>query len=235
MKHLNNWYLNYLNEKRQIQQNPFEEKRKILHFERIINVKVPTVLAKSSPPFGPALAQYGVNVSNFCEAFNEWTEDAEIIEDLEIPVRVFLKKEKTFEFLCKGFTLHELLLTSASWIKIESEIQTSREVFLTKRIYLQRHKKTRVGRKIRRMLRAYYFKRLARKRLKQRWLDLLDIYKIYLIQEQFLSLYSNFSKRGILKSILQHLKKGQYNIIIGSELNESKTYISKKYYWRKQY
>lgn len=238
MRTLKDWDINYQTEKRKIKENPFEEKKKVFNFERIIDVFVPTVMSKSSPPFGPALAQYGVNVANFCEAFNEYTEEAEVFEDLEIPVRVFLRREKTFEFICKPLPLLELLDLSVTWLKGEGESKESREtkifkILLYKLFELKNVKRGRLARKKLKLSRKYHWK-VRRKIEKENWLDILDLYKIYKIQEEHLQVYPNYNTKGLLNTIINYLHKEKTRIIVSDNLREKKEYIYGKYEVRKR-
>jgi large subunit ribosomal protein L11 len=238
MKTIKDWDINYQEEKRKIKENPIEEKKKVFNFERIIDVFVPTVMAKSSPPFGPALAQYGVNVTNFCEAFNEYTEEEEICEDLEIPVRVYLRKEKTFEFICRSLPLIELIELSATWLKGEGELKKIREIEINKKIIyklfeLKNVKSGRIARKKLKLSKKYHWK-IQKKIEKENWVDILDLYKIYKIQEEHLHFYPNYNTEGLLKTIVNYIKKEKTRIVVSDEIREKKEYIYAKYKQRKR-
>lgn len=53
--------------------------------------------ANPSPPVGPALGQHGVNIMDFCKAFNDKTSDMD--KDLPCPVVITVKKDKSFTFV----------------------------------------------------------------------------------------------------------------------------------------
>jgi large subunit ribosomal protein L11 len=53
--------------------------------------------ANPSPPVGPALGQHGVNIMNFCKAFNDRTADMD--KSLPRPVVITVKKDKSFTFV----------------------------------------------------------------------------------------------------------------------------------------
>ena len=55
--------------------------------------------ANPSPPVGPALGQRGLNIMDFCKAFNEKTKNLE--KGAPIPVVITVFKNKTFEFITK--------------------------------------------------------------------------------------------------------------------------------------
>jgi large subunit ribosomal protein L11 len=64
-----------------------------------IKLQVPAGEAKPSPPVGPALGQRGVNIMEFCKAFNADTQDME--KGLPIPVVITVYSDKSFTFVKK--------------------------------------------------------------------------------------------------------------------------------------
>ncbi|MGH1418863.1 MAG: 50S ribosomal protein L11 [Hyphomicrobiaceae bacterium] len=64
-----------------------------------INLQVPAGKANPSPPIGPALGQRGVNIMEFCKAFNAKTKDVE--PDTPIPVKITVFTDKSFTFVMK--------------------------------------------------------------------------------------------------------------------------------------
>lgn len=62
-------------------------------------LQVPAGAANPSPPVGPALGQRGINIMEFCKAFNDRTKDVE--KNLPLPVIVTVYKDKSFEFIVK--------------------------------------------------------------------------------------------------------------------------------------
>ena len=64
-----------------------------------INLIIPAGDANPSPPVGPALGQHGVNIMEFCKAFNAQTESAE--KGMPIPVVITVYKDKSFTFITK--------------------------------------------------------------------------------------------------------------------------------------
>ncbi len=66
--------------------------------ETIIKLQIPAGNANPAPPVGPALGQHGVNIMEFCKAFNARTQkDAGLI----IPVEISVFKDKSFLFITK--------------------------------------------------------------------------------------------------------------------------------------
>ena len=64
-----------------------------------INLQVPAQKANPSPPIGPALGQRGVNIMEFCKAFNAKTQGME--PGLPIPVVITAFADKSFTFIMK--------------------------------------------------------------------------------------------------------------------------------------
>lgn len=63
-----------------------------------IKLIIPGGKATPAPPLGPSLAQYGINIGDFCNQFNQKTKD---LEGVEIPVIVTIYEDRTFEFALK--------------------------------------------------------------------------------------------------------------------------------------
>jgi large subunit ribosomal protein L11 len=61
-----------------------------------INLQVPAGAANPSPPIGPALGQRGVNIMEFCKAFNAKTKDME--QGVPIPVKITVYSDRSFTF-----------------------------------------------------------------------------------------------------------------------------------------
>jgi large subunit ribosomal protein L11 len=64
-----------------------------------IKLQVPAGAANPSPPIGPALGQRGLNIMEFCKAFNAKTQDQE--KGMPIPVTITVFSDKSFTFLMK--------------------------------------------------------------------------------------------------------------------------------------
>ncbi len=65
--------------------------------ENYIKLQVPAGAANPSPPVGPALGQHGLNIMEFCKAFNAQTQDVENGMPLPVVISVFSDKSFTFE------------------------------------------------------------------------------------------------------------------------------------------
>ena len=62
-----------------------------------IKLQIPAGKANPSPPIGPALGQHGVNIMEFCKAFNAQTQG----QDTIIPVVISVYKDRSFTFITK--------------------------------------------------------------------------------------------------------------------------------------
>ena len=63
-----------------------------------IKLQLPAGKANPSPPVGPALGQYGVNIMDFCKAFNGKTQDK---GDMIIPVVITVFEDNSYTFIMK--------------------------------------------------------------------------------------------------------------------------------------
>ncbi len=75
-----------------------------------IKLQVPAGKANPSPPIGPALGQHGVNIMDFCKAFNART--ANDVGSI-IPVVITVYQDRSFSFITKTPPASRLLLAAA--------------------------------------------------------------------------------------------------------------------------
>jgi len=75
-----------------------------------IKLQVPAGAANPSPPVGPALGQHGVNIMEFCKAFNVKTQDQ---KGMITPVIITVYVDRTFTFVTKTPPASVLLLKAA--------------------------------------------------------------------------------------------------------------------------
>ncbi len=75
-----------------------------------IKLQIPAGKANPSPPVGPALGQHGVNIMDFCKAFNAKTQSA---GDTIIPVVITVYSDRSFSFITKTPPASVLLLKAA--------------------------------------------------------------------------------------------------------------------------
>ncbi|MBN1240435.1 MAG: 50S ribosomal protein L11 [Gammaproteobacteria bacterium] len=67
--------------------------------ETYIKLQVPAGQANPSPPVGPALGQHGVNIMEFCKAFNAATQSME--QGMPVPVVISVYSDRSFTFVTK--------------------------------------------------------------------------------------------------------------------------------------
>ena len=67
--------------------------------DALIKLQVPAGGANPSPPVGPALGQHGVNIMEFCKAFNAATGEME--KGLPVPVVITVYADKSFTYIMK--------------------------------------------------------------------------------------------------------------------------------------
>ena len=82
--------------------------------QALIKLQIPAGQATPSPPVGPALGQHGVNIMDFCKAFNAQTQGK---EGMIIPVVISVYKDRTFSFVTKSPPAAVLLKQAASVAK----------------------------------------------------------------------------------------------------------------------
>ena len=83
-----------------------------------IKLQIPAGQANPSPPVGPALGQHGVNIMEFCKAFNSKTQDK---QGLIIPVVIMVYADRTFTFITKTPPAAVLLKKAAGLAKGSGE------------------------------------------------------------------------------------------------------------------
>ncbi len=76
-----------------------------------IKLQIPAGKANPSPPVGPALGQHGVNIMEFCKAFNAKTQEQ---DGLIIPVVITVFADRSFSFITKTPPAAVLLLRAAN-------------------------------------------------------------------------------------------------------------------------
>jgi large subunit ribosomal protein L11 len=67
--------------------------------EGYIKLQIPAGAANPAPPIGPALGQHGVNIMEFCKAFNAKTQNMD--KDMKIPVVITVYADRSFTFETK--------------------------------------------------------------------------------------------------------------------------------------
>jgi large subunit ribosomal protein L11 len=90
--------------------------------EAYIKLQVKAGEANPSPPVGPALGQHGLNIMEFCKAFNAKTQEME--KGMPIPVVITVYNDKSFTFITKTPPASVLLLKAAGVSKGSSTPNT---------------------------------------------------------------------------------------------------------------
>ena len=89
-----------------------------------IKLQVPAGQANPSPPVGPALGQHGVNIMEFCKAFNAQTQNQE--PGMPIPAVITVYSDRSFTFITKTPPASALLKKAASISKGSGEPNTNK-------------------------------------------------------------------------------------------------------------
>lgn len=77
-----------------------------------IKLQVAAGQANPSPPIGPALGQHGLNIMEFCKAFNARTQK-DVEPGMKLPVVITVYQDRSFEFIIKSPPAPVLLLKAA--------------------------------------------------------------------------------------------------------------------------
>ena len=83
-----------------------------------VKLQVPAGGANPAPPIGPALGQHGVNIMEFCKAFNEKTKDQ---QGLIIPALITIYVDRSFTFITKTPPASVLIKRAAGLAKGSGE------------------------------------------------------------------------------------------------------------------
>jgi large subunit ribosomal protein L11 len=94
-----------------------------------IKLQLPAGQAKPAPPVGPALGQHGVNIMEFCKAYNAKTQDQ---AGLVIPVEITVYADRSFSFITKTPPAAVLLIKEAGLEKGSGEPNTTKVGKVTK-------------------------------------------------------------------------------------------------------
>ncbi len=95
-----------------------------------IKLQIPAGQANPAPPVGPALGQRGVNIMEFCKAFNAKTQDQ---KGMIIPVIITVYSDRSFTFITKTPPASILLLKAASIEKGSGEPNKKKVGSVTKK------------------------------------------------------------------------------------------------------
>lgn len=102
--------------------------------DALIKLQVPAGGANPSPPVGPALGQHGVNIMEFCKAFNAATQEME--KNMPVPVIITVYNDKSFTYVMKTPPA-SILLKKAAGIKKGSGVPHTDKVGKVTRAQLE--------------------------------------------------------------------------------------------------
>jgi large subunit ribosomal protein L11 len=94
-----------------------------------IKLQIPAGKANPSPPIGPALGQHGVNIMDFCKAYNAKTQQ---MGDTIIPVVITVYSDRSYSFITKTPPASVLLLKAANLKKGSSNPKKERVAEISK-------------------------------------------------------------------------------------------------------
>lgn len=110
--------------------------------DALIKLQVPAGGANPSPPVGPALGQHGVNIMEFCKAFNAATQEME--SGMPVPVIITVYNDKSFTYIMKTPPA-SILLKKAAGIQKGSGVPNRDKVGKVTRAQLEEIAKTKMA------------------------------------------------------------------------------------------
>jgi large subunit ribosomal protein L11 len=84
----------------------------------MVKLQIPAGKANPAPPIGPALGPHGINIMDFCNAFNSQTK---ALGDTIIPAVISIYKDRSFTFILKTPPASELIKKAAGIVKGSGE------------------------------------------------------------------------------------------------------------------
>ena len=95
----------------------------------VVTLQLPAGKANPAPPVGPALGQHGVNIMEFCKAYNAATE---AMRGNVIPVEITIYEDRTFTFVTKTPPAARMLLKAAGVEKGSGEPHKTKVATVTR-------------------------------------------------------------------------------------------------------
>ncbi len=102
--------------------------------DKYLKLQVPAGQANPSPPVGPALGQAGINIMEFCKAFNAETQSIE--QGMPIPVVITVYNDRSFTYITKTPPA-SILLKKAAGIQKGSGVPNTQKVGTVTRAQLE--------------------------------------------------------------------------------------------------
>lgn len=95
----------------------------------IIKLQISAGQANPAPPVGPTLAQHGINIAEFCQRFNDQSQDR---KGFKIPVEITVFEDRSYDFKLKQPIVSELLKKAAGIEKGSGEPNKVKVAKITK-------------------------------------------------------------------------------------------------------
>lgn len=95
----------------------------------MIKLQIPAGAANPAPPVGPALGQHGVNIMDFCKAYNAATESQ---KGNIVPVEITVYEDRSFDFVLKTPPASRMILKAAGLEKGSGTPQSVKAGSITK-------------------------------------------------------------------------------------------------------
>ena len=80
------------------------------HIKSIVKIQVKGGEASPAPPIGPSLAEHGINIGEFCQKFNDATQDK---KGSKIPVEITVYEDRSYDFRLKQPLASDLIKKAA--------------------------------------------------------------------------------------------------------------------------
>ena len=108
-----------------------KKRKKVKKVVNLVKLQIPAGQANPSPPVGPALGQAGLNIMEFCNAFNSQTANSE--PGVLIPVVISVYSDKSYTFVTKSPPASTLLKKAAGVNKGSGTPNTEKDGKVTKK------------------------------------------------------------------------------------------------------
>ncbi len=95
----------------------------------IVKLQIPAGQATPAPPVGPSLAPHGLNISEFCQKFNEATKNS---QGFKVPIEVKIYEDRSYDFTLKQPLAAELIKKAAGIEKGSGEPNRKKVASITK-------------------------------------------------------------------------------------------------------
>ena len=95
----------------------------------VVKLQIQAAKANPAPPVGPALASHGLNISEFCQKFNDATRDK---MGSTIPAQITIYEDRTFDFVLQAPPAAELIMKAVNIEKGSGEPQKKKVAKITK-------------------------------------------------------------------------------------------------------